>query len=209
MPRGGIFPLRPAGERLRGIFSFLGKRISPFDPQEKGITLAACGSKGCSACRLHCLRGGIATLAAISSAIRLASASIIRCRSAHLLLVRCNRLLTTVQISRRAPAMPPWQAKARLIKSKVERSCVRLTTRRQSDSEDRSKSSRLDTTLGRHPIRQAPQLFALQTSNGGVKGRSPLRSLGGVRGPFSHVREWPPYLHPRVRRGVYQTSLLK
>ena len=28
------------GTRLRGIFSFLGKRISPFDPQEKGIRLA-------------------------------------------------------------------------------------------------------------------------------------------------------------------------
>ena len=27
----------------------------------------------------------------------------------------------------------------------------------------------------------------------GVKGQSPLRSLGGPRGPFSHVREWPPY----------------
>ena len=29
-------PCVPAGERIRGIFSFLGKRISPFDPQEKG-----------------------------------------------------------------------------------------------------------------------------------------------------------------------------
>ena len=27
----------------------------------------------------------------------------------------------------------------------------------------------------------------------GVEGDSPSRSLGGSRGPFSHVREWPPY----------------
>ena len=32
------------GTRLRGIFSFLGKRISPFDPQEKGIRLAVWSS---------------------------------------------------------------------------------------------------------------------------------------------------------------------
>jgi len=32
--------LHRAGGRLRGIFSSLGKRIPPFDPQEKGIRLA-------------------------------------------------------------------------------------------------------------------------------------------------------------------------
>ena len=42
-------------ERLRGIFSFLGKRISPFDPQEKGSTLQASSSKNCNACRIRCL----------------------------------------------------------------------------------------------------------------------------------------------------------
>ena len=34
----------------------------------------------------------------------------------------------------------------------------------------------------------------------GVKGQRPLRSLGGPRGPFSHVREWPPYSAQRHRR---------
>ena len=42
-------------------------------------------------------------------------------------------------------------------------------------------------------IAQRVQPFKLQTRNGGVKGQGPLRSLGGSRGPFSHVREWPPY----------------
>ena len=40
---------------------------------------------------------------------------------------------------------------------------------------------------------QRVQPFKLQTRNGGVKGQGPLRSLGGPRGIFSHVREYPPY----------------
>ena len=46
---------------------------------------------------------------------------------------------------------------------------------------------------------QREQLFELLSYNGGVKGQSPLRSLGGSRGPFSHVREWPPYPRPPAR----------
>ena len=34
----------------------------------------------------------------------------------------------------------------------------------------------------------------------GVKGQGPLRSLGGLRGIFSHVREYPPYPVQRLRR---------
>ena len=44
--------------------------------------------------------------------------------------------------------------------------------------------------------RQASHLFELLACNGGVKGQSPLRSLGGVRGIFSHVREYPPLTAP-------------
>ena len=61
--------------------------------------------------------------------------------------------------------MPPRQAKARLIQSVVDGNCVRLPNRRQSDSEDRSKPSRLDTTPGRHLIPQAAQLFKCQSAN--------------------------------------------
>ena len=50
-----------------------------------------------------------------------------------------------------------------------------------------------------HPTAQRVQLFELLSCNGGVKGQSPLRSLGGPRGPFSHVREWPPYPRPPAR----------
>ena len=50
-----------------------------------------------------------------------------------------------------------------------------------------------------HPTAQRVQLFELLSCNGGVKGQSPLRSLGGSRGPFSYVREWPPYPRPPAR----------
>ena len=44
----------------------------------------------------------------------------------------------------------------------------------------------------RHPIPQAEQLFKPKPRNGWVKGQSPLCPLRGQRGPFSHMREWPP-----------------
>ena len=51
------------GTRLRGIFSFLGKRISPFDPQEKGIRLAVSGSNGLYASGMNMPAHGKASLA--------------------------------------------------------------------------------------------------------------------------------------------------
>ena len=115
------------------------------------------------------------------------------CRSAHLVEVQTNLLLPTlhtVSIMRTAAseAMPLRQAIPGLIESEVERSYVRVMNRRQSDSEDRSKSNRLDIKQGRHLIRQALQFFELLACN------------GGVRGIFSHVREYPPLVSRRARR---------
>ena len=59
-------------------------------------------------------------------------------------------------------------------------------------ADNRSKPNCIAAKSSRHPIPQAEQLFKPKPRNGGVKGQSPLRSLGGQRGPFSHVREWPP-----------------
>ena len=53
---------------------------------------------------------------------------------------------------------------------------------------------------------QRVQPFKLQTRNGGVKGQGPLRSLGGPRGIFSHVREYPPYPQPHTVRGKAAAS---
>ena len=92
--------------------------------------------------------------------------------------------------------MPLWQARARLIKSVVDGDCVRLTSRRQSDSEDRRKPNRLDTKNSRHPIRQALQLFKLLACN--VK----TFLLGDQKGDILFCeREYPPLPAPlRVRR---------
>mgnify|MGYP004456560769 CR=1 FL=1 len=113
------------------------------------------------------------------------------CRSAHLVGVRSNFRLPRHYSMRRAPAMPhsasslpPCYRHSRL--TTVRRGCCQITTRRDSW---RSHVHRTHTA-------QRVQPFKLQTRNGGVKGQGPLRSLGGLRGPFSHVREWPPFPYP-------------
>ena len=150
--------------------------------------------------------------AAFRATIRFASAPTIRCRSAHLVEVQTNLLLPTmhtVSIMRTAAseAMPLRQAIPGLIESEVERSYVRVMNRRQSDSEDRSKSNRLAPKNSRHPIRQAPQLFKLQSCNAGVKGAEPLAFSWGSKGdilsrerisPFGVAARTPLSL-PRLR----------
>ena len=71
-------------------------------------------------------------------------------------------------------SLAPHDSKARL---------QSVTTRRDSW---RSHVHRTHTA-------QRVQPFKLQTRNVGGRGALPSRSLGGSRGPFSHVREWPPY----------------
>ena len=58
---------------------------------------------------------------------------------------------------------------------------------------------------------QRVQSFKLQSANVGGRGALPSRSLGGPRGPFSHVREWPPYLRTLRHAGnkVQSTALPK
>ena len=65
--------------RIRGIFSFLGKRISPFDPQEKGIFIA---SEQLEEVRRLPIALPARGVAALDVAIRFAAASIIRCCAA-------------------------------------------------------------------------------------------------------------------------------
>ena len=85
------------------------------------------------------------------------------------------------QSAAQLPSLAPHDSKARL---------QMVTTRRDSW---RSHVHRTHTA-------QRVQPFKLQTRNGGVKGQGPLRSLGGPRGIFSHVREYPPYFGQRHRR---------
>ena len=117
------------------------------------------------------------------------------CRSAHLVGVRSNFRLPPVPSMRRAQqcryfarSLPPRKRHSRL--TTVRRGCCQTTTRRDSW---RSHVHRTHTA-------QRVQPFKLQTRNGGFKGQGPLRSLGGPRGIFSHVREYPPFPVQRHRR---------
>ena len=123
-----LIPCTVQGMRIRGIFSFLGKRISPFDPQEKGIRLAVSISNNLYASGMKMPARGVA---AFRAAIRFASASIIRCcaavggsaalrmrhtpcgcRSAHLVEVHSNHRLPKHSTMRRAPAMPLFRTQS-------------------------------------------------------------------------------------------------
>ena len=72
------------------------------------------------------------------------------------------------------PSLAPHDSKARLL-----------------DVSNRRDSWR--SHVHRTYIAQRVQLFKPQAGNVGGRGVLPSRSLGGSRGPFSHVREWPPY----------------
>ena len=172
--------------RIREGYLFFKKRYPSLTPSQRKFALQACSSKNCGAYRLLLAAHGEA---ALSAAIRLASAPTTRCcaavdgsaalrmrhtpcgcRSAYLVEVQTNLLLPTmhtVSIMRTAAseAMPLRQAIPGLIESEVERSYVRVMNRRQSDSEDRRKSNRLDTSSSRHLIAQRVQFFKLQSDN--------------------------------------------
>ena len=110
--------------------------------------------------------------AAFSAAIRFASASIIRCRSAHLVAVRSNHRLPPVPTMRRAPAMPLFRTQ----------SAAKQTSLAPHDSKARlrvvaNRRRFMAKPCTPHPIPQAAQLFELQTAN--VRGR------GGLSLPFS------------------------
>ena len=55
-------------------------------------------------------------------------------------------------------------------------------------------------------LRSACSYSSYKLPMGGVKGQGPLRSLGGPRGIFSHVREYPPYPQPHTVWGKAAAS---
>ena len=78
------------GDTVKGIFSFLGKRISPFDPQEKGIRIASEQLE-----ELQCLPIAlpIARQSRVGCCYTIWLASTTRCRSASLVGVQTNHRL--------------------------------------------------------------------------------------------------------------------
>ncbi len=97
-------------------------------------------------------------------------------------------------------AKPPRQTIASLYKSKVGGNCVRLTNRRQSDSEDRSKPSRLIRKIAGTRFRRLRSSsscsLAMQTFlSGDQKGDTLFRE-----------REYPPFT--RVPHTVWGLSIV-
>ena len=126
-------------------------------------------------------------VAAFSIAIRFASASTIRCRSAHLVEVEPNFRLPEHSTMRRALAMPLFrtQSAAEVTSLAPHGSKARL----QPVTNSRRFMAKPCTP---HPIPQAAQLFELQTAN--VRGRGGLSSSfsGGSKGGVLFGKRIPP-----------------
>ena len=119
------------------------------------------------------------------------------CRSAHLVEVRSNLRLPRHYSMRRAPAMPLFR----------KQSAAKQTSLAPHDSKARLQAvtTRRDSWrshVHRTYIAQRVQFFELQTANVRGQGARPLAFSWGIkRGPFSHVREWPPLTHPCTVQG--------
>ena len=94
-------------------------------------------------------------------------------------------------------AKPPRQAIASLYKSKVGGNCVRLTNRRQSDSEDRRKSNRIATKI-------AGTRFGKRRSSSSCSLAMQTFLLGVQKGDILfREREYPPFIRSPARcRGI-------
>ena len=167
----------------------------------------------------------------VSIAIRLASAPIIRCcaavggsdalrmrhtpcgcRSADLVGVQPNFRLPPVSTMRRAQQCRYFASS--LPPSKRH---LRLTIVRRGCNMNRLAGTRGEATYTAPDSTSAAALRATDCQCSGVEGQDPSRSLGGPRGIFSHVREYPPYLTAapsaapplRAARGTLPVSLFR
>ena len=91
------------------------------------------------------------------------------------------------QSAAQLPSLAPHDSKARL--------------RAVTSSRDSWRSH-----VHRARLRSACSYSSYKLPMGGVKGQGPLRSLGGPRGIFSHVREYPPYPQPHTVWGKAAAS---
>ena len=144
-----------------------------------------------------CLRNGstCARRCRVGCCYTIWRASTIRCRSAYLVVVQPNFRLPEHSSMRRAKqcryfasSLPPGKRHTRL--TIVRRGCNR----------SRLAGIHGEAMYTAPTLRSACSHSSCKPAMCGVKGQRPLRSLGGPRGPFSHVREWPPYSVQRHRR---------
>ena len=171
--KGCFCPCTVQGASQRG-HSLSQKRMAPLEPQEKDFDWQSQARMAFVPPEGNCLRAALPRLELLYDLplLLLSAAALESERKCSV--ITCYRWHNIAA----SAAKPPRQTIASLYKSKVGGNCVRLTNRRQSDSEDRSKPSRLDTKNSRHPIPQAAQLFELLACNANL-------SLGGSKGGYS------------------------
>ena len=183
----------PAGGRVKGGILFRKREYPLWNPKRKAFIASEQLEE------LQCLPIALPArgVAAFGVAIRFAAASIIRCRSAHLVGVRSNFRLPPVPSMRRAQqcryfarSLPPRKRHSRL--TTVRRGCCQVATRRDS----------WRSHVHRTYIAQRVQFFELQSGNVRGRGGRPLvLSLGGCKGGYSLSRKRvSPFLRTPARR---------
>ena len=194
-----LVPLR--GTKPHPPFSFPRKKTGGVTVQKKGVRLAVSGLNKPFASGMRMPARGDA---AFSIAIRFASASIIRCRSADLVGVLTNIRLPEHSTMRRAPAMPLFRRQSAAV----------LTSHAPHDSKARLQSV---TTRRRFMAKPCtPHLHCaaravIQAANcqcWGSRGAPLVLSLGGVRGIFSFEKENIPLSRvPHTVWGIIECAL--
>ena len=178
---------------MRPPFSFPRKKTGVARPKERRFPLQASSSKSCNACRLRCPDRGVAAF------------SVARRFGLLLLSVAALPILwecTVVSVYRQS-----LQCGERSNAAFRKQSAAEKTSLAPHDSKARlllvtSSRGSWRSHVHRTYIAQRVQFFELQTANVRGQGARPLAFSWGIkRGPFSHVREWPPLTHPCTVQG--------
>ena len=186
-------PLRCAGNANKGVVSLFKKEIPlPYTLPEK-IHIAGEQLEELRRLPNRMPARGVAALALLYDA----SAPTTCCRSAYLVEVRSNHRLPEHSSMRRAQqcryfarSLPPFYRHSRL--TTVRRGCCQVATRRDS----------WRSHVHRTRLRSACSSSSCNLPMSGSRGSALAFSWGIKRGPFSHVREWPPFSAPLHGAGI-------
>ena len=179
--------------RGKGGYSLSHKRVSPFKSPERKVYIAseqleelqclpiALPSRGVAAFGVA-RRFGLLLLSAAALPI-LWECTVVSVYRQSLQCGERSNAAFRKQSAAEKTSLAPHDSKARL---------QAVTTRRDS----------WRSHVHRTYIAQRVQFFKLQTANVRGQGARPLAFSWGIkRGPFSHVREWPPLTHPCTVQG--------
>ena len=189
--QGGAAPR--ALHEAKGDTLFHKREYPPLNPPRERFTLQASSSKGCNACRLHCPDRGVAAFGVDRRfGLLLLSAAALP------ILWECTVISVyrqSLQCGERSNAAFRKQSAAEKTSLAPHDSKARLLLVTSSRGSWRSH-------VHRTYFAQRVQFFELQTANVRGQGARPLAFSWGIkRGPFSHVREWPPLTHPCTVQG--------